>query len=634
MPLGRSRDDLRYNRLTQLTGIGPRLADKIRYKLAEGIELSESERHALRIVQEDPYRLSEVDGIGFKKADAVALNDYDVDPDAPVRHKHGNREALKNDGCLPYRDFRSMRRKLGLLNAELEFEGVEQDSGLIWLPEELRAEWLVARWVAQRLQHADHTTVPTAVLSDAQQQIMDEAGLNDDQRRAVLQALFRGRLLVLTGGAGTGKTHTLGALARCARKERKTMHVMAFAGKAADRAAEVLGGVARCSTIHRGLGLGKVRPEDEIGLDMLEDDIIVLDEASMIPTWLLAHVIAALPPHATLILTGDPAQLPPIGHGFPFADIIEMGAPRVHLEQNYRQAGQVSIFELAEGIRTRAKWPTVRDDLPGLELHTDLSDDDLDHYSQGAIEYAKGFDLNDWQCLTWRNETREMLNLELQAIFNPRGERLLEYGCWALGKHNGAYTFAEIRIGDKVMVKKNNYEVEVYNGQTGVVTGRPSVAQLEAEAESVRAERQRIMPQADLGLVDALTALKQLDKRLASIDAMLQKPGVVIKIKDREIAMSADMAEELLCLGYAITVHKAQGSGWPLVIIFQPDEVGDFSLPNRFYYTAVTRAEKELFLFTQLGMGQWWRNATRRETLPESTLQKRIEASMKVAEVA
>jgi exodeoxyribonuclease V alpha subunit len=632
MPLGRDRDDLKYSRLTQLTGIGPRLADKIRFEFAEGMELDEAELYALTRVQEDPYRLTNIEGIAFKKADKIALNDYDVDPDAPIRHKHGNRAALEQYGCLLLKEYLWERRKLGLLSEHLQFEGIDLDSGRVWLPEELAAEWIVARYIARKLPPASTTPVPLAVLSAAQGVVMDQAELDQDQRQVIAQALFRGGLLVLTGAAGTGKTWTLGALGRCALLEQKTMHVAAFSGKAADRAAEVLGSVAECSTIHRMLGLGLDRP-DRFGALPIDADIVVLDEASMIPTWLLAHVIAALRPETTLILTGDPAQLPPIGYGFPFIDIIDAGAARVHLTQNYRQAGQVSIFDLAEGIRRRERWPTINEDAPGLFLYTDLSDDDLDQYSQEAVRYAQQLPLQDWQCLTWKNETREMLNLELQAMFNPHGRELMRYPCWKLGRDSrGApLEHAEIRVGDKVVVQKNDYLAQIYNGQTGVAIGTPDVDELYAESKALERQLKNALANSTGESDPQVVGLK---KRLDRTNEIILRPGVLIKIKDREIPMSVGMAEKLLCLGYCLTVHKAQGSGWPLVIIFQPDAVDSRALPNRLYYTAVTRAETDLFVFTQLGMRRFWANVTEREKLPESTLQKRIQACLNLAEAA
>lgn len=621
--------ELRYTRLIQLTGVGPRLAEKIMYTLSEGIDPSDQERYALAVIEADPYKSMKVDGIGFKKADKIALNDYDVDPDSEPRHRYGNREALLNDGCLPLKSYQWKRHELGLKNKMLQFEGVTIDSGLIWLPEELKAEWTVAKFIAENLSNAQPSTAPNALFEP---EFTDN--LDIDQKRAVMQGLYGGRLMVLTGNAGSGKTTTLGALGRLALAEKRTMHVMAFSGKASERAADVLGNVAKCTTIHRGLGFGVTRPEDDIDPVQLDADIIVLDEASMIPTWLLAHVIKALPSYATLILTGDPAQLPPIGHGFPFADMIDAGVARVHLEQNYRQAGQVSIFELAEGVRTRTKRPTVNEDTPGLELHTSLSDDQLDHYSHGAVEFARGYDLHEWQVITHKNETREMLNLELQAMVNPHGETLFRYPCWSFGKQNGAYTFADIRKNDKVMIRKNDYDLEVFNGQTGTVLGHgdPEAARVELEAAKKALGDLEAEIAINLKSENHVTNLQEqylerskLNKRITRLQAIQNTGGIVVKIKDREVTIPEQLAEDLLCLGYCVTAHKGQGSGWPVVIIFQLDAVRSRSLPNRWWYTSVSRAEECLFIFTQMSMGEFWHNATEKEIPVVSTLQKRVQ---------
>lgn len=586
-------ENVMYHTLTDLTGIGERLAEKIRRKLGYNVEGIDPDQYALERIGKDPYILIEVEGIGFKRADTVALNDFSVSPDHPERHWYGNREALREKGCLDPPDYRQKRSQLGLRNPELEFEGVRVDGNLIWLPEELEAEKTVARWTADVLL-THRFGFPE--LEEEQHSIIQQDSLNADQAEAVITALRADRLMILTGAAGTGKTKTIATIAKCALIEKRTMIVLTFAGKAADRAAEAMrdaGADVDCSTIHRALK----HNGREFTLDELGADIVVIDESSMIPNLLLAAVLERLPEHATLIMVGDNAQLPPIGHGFPFADIITAGALRINLEQNYRQANQQSIHHLAQAIKKRDAYPEElrRPDCQGARVYTALTDAELDRLSHETVETCKALPPERWQCITWKNVSRRALNLELQSIFNPHGQVVYEY---ILGsskdypakqypgvRQRGDWSFATVRLGDKVIVKKNSYSIgnngtlDVFNGQTGIVRaycGRHQIITIDMGTE------------------------------------MLELP-----IED---------AEELFELGWCITAHKAQGSGWHAVLVFQPDAMDPKKhMPTRWWYTAATRAEEHLVIFTQLPAHTWWRNVTEPEKLPPSTLQKRIQ---------
>ena len=568
-------EELRYTSLTELTGVGFELARKIQLTLGKDPHERGpgDEARALHKIHENPYELIQVRGIGFKKADAIAQFDFAVSEDSPLRHEHGNRAALASHGSAPPNIYRSERRKLGLLNPELEMEGVIRDSGRVWLPEVLEAEWTVARWLGRVREY--QPAFADLALSDEQEAACE--GLNDEQIQAVQYGLNGLAAMTLTGDAGSGKTTVIATLAKCAYLERKSMRVMAFSGKAADRAGEAMDAAGvdyvECMTIHRTLGYnGRAFTVPE-----LEDDLIVIDEASMVPTELLAAVIRRVPEKATLILVGDPAQLPPIGHGFPFADILEYGVPGVHLVQNYRQAGQVSIFEFASAMRNKESYHF--EPREGLRVHHSLTDDQLDTLSTEVVERCKEMSLHEWQVITWKNAVREALNEELQAMFNPNGVPILSYSAWGLRRGKGPPPMAELRVGDKVMVTQNAAEYGVFNGQTGVLDGTANVDGLQTLV-------------LDMGARTALVPLIE--------------------------------AEGLLVLGFCSTVHKAQGSGWDTVIVFQEDAVGSFALPARFWYTAVTRASNELHLFTKMSAAQLWRNATERERLPESTLLRRL----------
>lgn len=582
--------------LLELTGIGPQLAARIArhintgYKewqkygtndhlytklqnqpdlYAEDEEQGQlTDEQVMTVVARDPYHLRYVRGIGFKRADAIAKNDYGIHPDDERRHEAGNQAALEQRGALPIWDFRKERKRLELTNPDHELLGVTIDHDLVWLPAELRAEQDLATLFQDVL-----TAAQTTTLTDPG---IDLGPVNDDQLLAVKTATSGTRLMALTGGAGTGKTFVTAAIAKVAKATGKSMRVMAFAGKAANRSQEAMreAGVnwVECSTIHRALHL---KHQHDLP-DRITSDIVILDEASMIPNWLMAKVVNAMKPTATLVLVGDPNQLPPIGFGTPFQDYLALGLPHVHLTQNYRQAGQVSIHEFAEAIRTQdpGSWKGAEAGVGTyFGIDTTAAENDFNESIRSA---AARLDILDWQVVTWKNETRHLLNQHLQELLNQPKTPLFTYRLWELKDQFGRSLDAVVTVGDKVLVTDNDYEIGVFNGQTGVIVSA-SGGQLDV----------------DLG------------------------PGEGVK------TMPINDARDLMQLGYCVTVHKAQGSGWDTLILYQPEPV-KFS-PRRFYYTSVTRAKHLVEFYTTLTQRAFWQNACQADHDPDSTLVQRVE---------
>lgn len=582
-------------RLFDLEHIGPQLAGRIeravntmhrewrRYgshdHLFTGIasqrRLYEEEREGftepeiLQVIERDPYLLVNVRGVGFKRADAIALNNYGIDPDDERRHAAGNKAAIAALGALPMYKYRKARERLSLRNRQFELHGVTLDHDLVWLPAELEAEELLAEAFEDALTSASKPTleIPAG---------LNLGPLNADQMNAVTTAASGVRFMALTGGAGTGKTHTVAATAKAVKAQGRSMRVMAFAGKAAMRSAEAMreAGVdyIECSTIHRALQL---QSQDSHPVELYED-VVVLDEASMIPNWLLAKVIQALKPSATLILVGDPNQLPPIGHGTPFQDYLALGLPHLHLIQNYRQAGQVSIHEFAEAIREQnpGLWRGAE---AGVQTAFAVQPTEIETTFNESIKAAAArHDLLEWQVVTWKNDSRHALNQHLQELLNPNTDYpLFSYRLWGVKDEYGRDQDAHVHVGDKVMVTDNDYDHNVFNGQLGIITSSGG--------------------------------------RALTLDLADGEPPRIIPIED---------ARDLLQLGYAVTVHKAQGSGWETVILYQPEPV--LFSPRRFYYTSVTRAKNHVELWTTLSQRQWWKNVLQRDNDPDSTLIQRV----------
>lgn len=569
--------------IRDLPGIGSKLCKRVVEDLGDG-----DADAALVVIERNPFSLVEVDGIGFKKADRIAKERFDIGPDDERRHKAGNRWILEQRGVLGEREYFSERVKLELRDPAYKEAGVEVEEGLYWLPEELKAEKGLERWIRQLPPLAD--TLP--VLTPAQFAICERLGLDDVQRAAVQSALHT-RVLCLTGGAGCGKTHVVAALSMCLLADRRTVRGMAFAGKAADRMREAFdqyGVMAEATTIHKALGYQK----RGFTVDVLAEDLIVIDESSMLPNWLLWAVVSSLKPGAHLILVGDPNQLPPIGYGTPFADLIKHGCPRAHLSRNYRQADQQGILHMAEGILERRR-PAPAD---CVEMHLGVDPANLDALFDQLVRTHGGTDYEGWQVITYQNENAERYNLRAQAIINPDGTPLFEYLLWKLGtgERNRPLYHAEVREGDKIIVVKNSTLLNIFNGQTGRVVGlvaKPKLVQRKQPGGGWEVEQGELMPH------------------------------LRVEITGREVDIPEDEVEKFVQLGYVITVHKAQGSDWPRVIVMQPGKVRD-DTAKKFFYTAATRAKNHLCVVSTLRVVAWWTNAASDAPDEPSSLLRRL----------
>ncbi|MEI3783816.1 AAA family ATPase, partial [Pectobacterium brasiliense] len=554
-------------------------------------DLGEGDPHvALVSIERNPYTLTEVEGIGFKKADRIALESFNVGPDDVRRHEAGNRYILEQKGVLTEREFIAERARIELRDPQHQQAGVEIEEQLYWLPEELDAEKGLERWARQITQAPD----PLPELTEVQAAICARLGLDDVQTHAVRMALHT-RVLCLTGGAGCGKTHVVAALAMCRLAGRGTVRGMAFAGKAADRMREQFdkyGVMAEATTIHKALGFMR----KGFTVDEIAEDLVVIDESSMLPGWLLWAVVRRLAPGSTLILVGDPNQLPPIGYGTPFSDLIAYGVPRAHLERNYRQADQQGILHMAEGILNRNRPQPAE----CVEMHLGVDQGNLEPLFDSLIRKHGGLDFEGWQVITYQNETAERYNLRAQAVINPHGRPLFEYPLWRLGtgERNRPKYHAEVREGDKIIVVKNSSTLEIFNGQTGRVLGlvtKPKLVQRKNSVTGLWEEQQG--------------------------DTM---PHLRVEITGREVEIPEDEVEKHVQLGYVITVHKAQGSDWPRVIVMQPGKVRD-DTARRFFYTAVTRAKDHLCIVSCQRVVAWWQNAAAETSDQPSSLMRRLQ---------
>ncbi len=506
------------------------------------------------VVRRQPYRLArEMDGIGFRRADELAAA-QGVAPDSPERLAAGAdylAEQLADEGhcCCPRAEFLRRLSELLAQPPETVAAGLElaltrrslrELDGAIYPPRLARAE----------LELPELAAVLCAVSSYPAQQLKQcppGAGLtlNPAQLRAAALPSV-GPISIITGGPGVGKTTVIGELVRRARHFKLTLELAAPTGRAARRLAEAAGLPAR--TLHRLLQFDPV--SNRFGLDRehpLKCELLIVDEVSMLDLPLALALFRALTPGTALVLVGDRDQLPSVGPGTVLASFLESGRfPAVELTEVFRQAADSAIIANAHRVN-RGLLPLAPPPGPELADFYWLRQDDPERAAElierlvaERIPERFGFDpRREIQVLSPMNRGScgvAALNLRLQARLNRGPAAGLRWG------------EREFRPGDKVLQLSNNYEHNVFNG--------------------------------DLGRVG----------QILFHDRKLQ-----VGYDDGRVVTYAEAELEQLTLGYAITVHKAQGSEFPAVVL--PLLSQHFPMLQRhLLYTAMTRARKLLIL--------------------------------------
>ena len=588
-------------KLLAISGIGPKSLAKITESFGEsrefadvsielreiGLEMSDAVKiykiygkDSVSIVKENPYILVEdIRGITFPKADRIA-SELGFEPESMFRIESGIRYALRTwagSGSTLMPENLLKEKVAELLDVTIEAVGdaikdmvfsgeLEEDVidevPVIYLYGYYQAEQRVAYNLA-RIRNAEPRPLTASIdnlIADAENALAEDSygtvSLSGEQRNAVCASLVS-NVSIITGGPGTGKTTIINVLVRIFHRLGFEVALAAPTGRAAKRMEEASGEPAM--TIHRLLEYVYSDDEDLLNFgrneeNPLEQDVIIIDEASMIDIMLMDGLLAAVKTGTILIFTGDADQLPSVGAGNVLRDMIASEyIYTTRLTEIFRQAGDSKIITNSHLINN-GEYPekSSRDD-DFFILKRDSEAEILDTIKEmvgGRL--ADGMDFinsaDDIQVLTPTKRGvlgAPSLNTELQEIINPAAEGAAELRI-------GGKVFRE---GDKVMQLRNNYSAEWKDEYTW------------AEGEGIF--------NGDMGTVESINVY---DKTM------------IVKSDDRLITYEGEMFDEI-DLAYAVTVHKSQGTEFPAVIIpawrFPP-----MLMTRNLLYTAVTRGKK------------------------------------------
>lgn len=578
-------------------GFGPALSDKI-YRAYES--------ETITLIKENPYKLIEdVDGIGFNKADQLAEQlDFDAeDINRIVAGIYVSVLELSNsdgDTYVPEEVAKKNGRKLlessrrYLISDELLERAVElavQNEQLMRLVDNLMipslyyAELNIVKKIDNYYQYEQVERFEEDEIDEAIDEVVKISGINyDESQRQALKTSIQSPISVITGGPGTGKTTLIKGiillhsilhdydLEQATKKvDENPVLLAAPTGRAAKRMEETTGLPA--STIHRLIGFNRDSQVDEFYAAELDGSLLIVDEMSMVDTWLMNWLVQAIPYHLQVVLVGDKDQLPSVGPGKVFSDLIESDVlPVLRLEKIYRQAQNSTIIDLAHKIRQGflpEDFLMKQHDRSFIQAPAQQ----IGHVLQQIIVAAKkkGFDATNLQVLApmYKGPAGiNALNTLLQELLNPPKPRKREIN----------HFDSVFRVGDKVLQLVNNSEDGVYNG--------------------------------DIGRIEAIHFKKETASKVEEIIVSFDNVELIYKKSDLD----------QLTLAYCTSIHKAQGSEYPLVILPLVD-MHSRLLQKDILYTAITRAQSSLIM---LGNPDSFYKAVTSEKEPRKTFLREL----------
>ena len=504
-------------------------------------------------VQENPYRLADdIWGIGFKTADGIASRMgygkddhrrcrsgilYTLGQIADEGHCFATEEQLLGKAM----DLLEVGGEAvsGVLGEMVEAGDVIKDGEDMYLPPFHHAECGAARrLLALRSGSGSLFSEPEPDLSHGGGIVYDETQLE------AVRLAMKSKVMVLTGGPGTGKTTTTKAIIGALRSSGMKVLLAAPTGRASKRMSEATGMEAR--TIHRMLEYNPKDGYQRNAENPLAGDALIVDECSMIDILLMNNLLKAVPDGMRLILVGDIDQLPSVGAGNVLRDIIDSGAvPVIRLTRIFRQAQSSRIVMSAHAVNA-GRLPDLSNGR-GTDFFF-LREEDPEKVAESIVGLvsrrlpgAYGIGTDSIQVLTPMQRGAvgaASLNIALQQALNGSGELL----------SRGGYTF---RKGDRVMQLRNDYDKDVFNGDLGYIT-----------------------------------------------EVNLEDRTLRVDFDGREIEYDSTELDEL-SLAYATTIHKAQGSEYPVVVI--PVMMNHFVMLQRnLIYTGITRAKRICVLIGQV----------------------------------
>ena len=508
------------------------------------------EKESIAKVKENPYQLADdIWGIGFKTADSIASK-MGYEKNDPRRCRSGILYALNElaeEGHVYAEPEQLVEAATKLLEAEetpvrqalasmMEAKDVIADNDVVYLPPFYHAENGSAKRLQSLLADTSLSNSDIAAEPEAEYGVKSGGIVYDEVQQAAIQKALDSKVMVLTGGPGTGKTTTTQGIIAAFKARQMSILLAAPTGRAAKRMTEATGMEAK--TIHRLLEYNPMDGYKRNDENPLEGDALIVDECSMIDILLFYNLMKAIPSNMRLILVGDIDQLPSVGAGNVLRDIIDsQQIPVVRLTRIFRQAQSSRIVMNAHAINA-GQFPNIKN---GLD--TDfffINQEDADEMVKLIIGLVRdrlpkkyGYPPKEIQVLTPMQRGTVgagNLNIELQNALNPTGPSLAR----------GGYTF---RQGDKVMQIRNNYDKNVFNGDIGYITAVDT---------------------------NERTLTVTFDSRLVEYDI-------------------TELDE--IVLAYAVTIHKSQGSEFPVVVM--PVTMKHFVMLQRnLIYTGITRAKK------------------------------------------
>ncbi len=504
---------------------------------------------AHRIMQERPYELTSVFGVGFHLADRIARatgSGGEPGDRARAGALHLLAEAERGGSTCMAADrlLAGLRELLGeavdeqLLDEMLERGQIEREARWIYRAETARLE----AELAERLAHLC-SLEPSERLRPPREDEIAATGLKPNAAQLeALQHAFSKKLSLITGGPGTGKTSSIRAIARCAVAQGARVILVAPTGRAAVRMSEASG--LRARTVHSALGWVPGEGPLHDAEDPLSCDLLILDECSMANLELMVMLLRAVSPLTSVVLVGDADQLAPVGAGKPFAELVAAGlVPVTTLAHIFRQAAGSMIVQGAHAVRG-GRSPVFA---PAAEMRRDLFMIERADPSRAREEIVSlvaerlpahyGVDpLSDIQVFApvYRGELGiERLNEALREALNPDGR---------------AVRGGRLRLGDKVMLTGRNLH--------------------------------------ELGLMNG-TLLRVVDE----VGGAEDDPGLLLEGEEAVFRLPLHESDRL-ALAYACSVHRGQGIELPIAVIVAHPAAGAFFLRREMLYTAITRARQ------------------------------------------